>query len=645
MVQKLPLVGFGPCHRAAPFSSVEVTGRAVLSKPRLRWRIRQTVQKVLQTQQNRRILRGSPTPLPMPRKSQFDPAQFGLFAMPLDAMIDEENEVRLIAAFVDQLNLPELGFKPVSTLGAAAYGPELMLKLYIYGYLNRVRSSRRLERECRINVEVIWLTERLQPKYHSIADFRKQHPAALKRVFKEYVLLLRDWKFITGQRLAADGTKVHAQNSRKRNFNDKKLQRHLDRLDKNIEQSLREFADRDVQEDCERKAELQQQTQDKIAALKQRRVDYERMQSELRASGETQLSLTDADARSLIKKGLESLVGYNVQSVVDAENKLIVHTEVTNTTDVNALAGLAAATKATLAPAEQPAVEAAAGDASSPTGGQAGAAPQSADQVASEPASEEPTDNGKAPPQFLADKGYHTASQLAAVEDLGFDPYVAERRQVRKGQNNSSYGPEEFSYDAEQDVYHCPAGQRLRTTGQLHQRRPKKSGATGTSGGQHFRYYRGERAVCEACPLRDQCLSEGEIKNRKGKTITRQEHAAAVERNRARLKADPEVYRQRQAIVEHPFGTIKRHWTGYYTLLRGREKVDGEYNLLALCYNLRRSITIAGVPALIELLKARKELFLANMPAIWSSNTRKSSRMVTTAKFRQLSGSMLRLAA
>ena len=484
----------------------------------------------------------------------------------------------------------------------------------------------------------MWLTGRLQPKYHTIADFRKQHPAALKRVFKEYVLLLRDWKFITGQRLAADGTKVHAQNSRKRNFNDKKLQRHLDRLDKNIEQSLQEFADRDVQEDSERKAELQQQTQDKIAALKQRRADYERMQSELRASGETQLSLTDADARSLIKKGLESLVGYNVQSVVDAENKLIVHTEVTNTTDVNALAGLAAATKDTL---EAPT----AGQASSPTAGQAGAAPQSADQVASEPASEEPTDNGKAPPQFLADKGYHTASQLAAVEDLGFEPYVAERRQVRKGQNNGSYGPEEFSYDAEQDVYHCPAGQRLSTTGQLHQRRPKKSGATGTSGGQRFRYYRGERAVCEACPLRDQCLSEGEVKNRKGKTITRQEHAAAVERNRARLKADPEVYRQRQAIVEHPFGTIKRHWTGYYTLLRGREKVDGEYNLLALCYNLRRSISIAGVPALIELLKARRGLFYAYILDTRSLDARKSSRMAATAKFRCLSISVLRRAA
>ena len=566
----------------------------------------------------------------MPRKSQLDPAQFGLFAMPLDAMIDEDNEVRLIAAFVDQLNLPELGFKPVGNLGAAAYGPELMLKLYIYGYLNRVRSSRRLERVCRINVEVMWLTGRLQPKYHTIADFRKQHPAALKRVFKEYVLLLRDWKFITGQRLAADGTKVHAQNSRKRNFNDKKLQRHLDRLDKNIEQSLQEFADRDVQEDCERKAELQQQTQDKIAALKQRRVDYERMQSELRASGETQLSLTDADARSLIKKGLESLVGYNVQSVADAENKLIVHTEVTNTSDVNALAGLAAATKATLAPAaEQPAAGAAA-EAETGTETEAIAAAASGESTN---------------PQFLADKGYHTASQLAAVEELGFDPYVAERRQVRKGQSNGSYGPEEFSYDAERDVYHCPAGQQLTTTGQYHQRRAKKSGATGTSGGQRFRYYRGERAVCEACPLRDQCLSEGEIKNRKGKTITRQEHAAAVERSRARLKADPEVYRQRQAIVEHPFGTIKRHWTGYYTLLRGREKVDGEYNLLALCYNLRRSISIAGVPALIELLKAGRELFLANMPAIWSSDARKTSRMATMAKCRHPSGSILRLAA
>ncbi len=234
----------------------------------------------------------------MPCKSQLDPAQFGLFATPLEALIAADNEVRLIAAFVDQLNLTELGFKPVGTLGASAYGPELMLKLYIYGYLNRVRSSRRLERECRINVEVMWLTGRLQPKYHTIADFRKEHPTALKKVFKEYVLLLRDWELIAGKRLAADGTKVQAQNSRKRNFNAKKLQRHLERLDKTIEQSLQEFADRDVQEDSERKAELQQQTQDKIAALKQRRADYEQMQQELAASGETQVSLTDPDGYS-----------------------------------------------------------------------------------------------------------------------------------------------------------------------------------------------------------------------------------------------------------------------------------------------------------------------------------------------------------
>ena len=562
----------------------------------------------------------------MPRKSQLDPAQFGLFATPLETMIDADNEVRLIAAFVDQLNLPELGFTPVNSMGAAAYGPELMLKLYMYGYLNRVRSSRRLERECRINVEVMWLTGRLQPKYHTIADFRKEHPAALKRVFKEYVVLLRDWNFITGKRLAADGTKVHAQNSRKRNFNDKKLQRHLERLDKTIAQSLQEFADRDVQEDSERKAELQQQTQDKIAALKQRRADYEQMQQELAASGESQVSLTDPDARSLIKKGLESLVGYNVQSVVDAENKLIVHTEVTNTNDTNALAGLASATKAVLDPSD---------------GVETGKEGQNeTDVLASEPAAEP-----IAKPQLLADKGYHTASQLAAVEELGFEPYVAERRQVRKGQKNGSYGPEEFSYDAERDVYHCPAKQQLSTTGQLHQRRPKKSGATGTSGGQRFRYYRGERAVCEACPLRDQCLSEGERKNRTGRTITRQEHAAAVERNRARLQADPAVYRQRQAIVEHPFGTIKRHWTGYYTLLRGREKVAGEYNLMALCYNLRRSISMAGVPALIELLKARTGLFFANMQRLGASKALGSSRIAITATSRCLPVSTLRCAA
>ena len=229
----------------------------------------------------------------MPKKVGLDPAQFGLFATPLEAMIPADAEVRVVAAFVDQLDLPRLGFKPVQADGASAYGPELLLKLYLYGYLNRIRSSRQLERACAVNIEVMWLTGNLRPKYHTIADFRKQHPKALKAVFKEYVLLLKDWELIAGQRLAVDGTKIQAQNARKQNFNRAKLQRNLERIERGIADALQEFADRDVQEDSDVKQDLQQQALDKLAALRERKELYEAMQEELEESGETQLSKTD----------------------------------------------------------------------------------------------------------------------------------------------------------------------------------------------------------------------------------------------------------------------------------------------------------------------------------------------------------------
>ena len=260
--------------------------------------------------------------------------------------------------------------------GASAYGPAVLLKIYLYGYLNRERSSRRLERCCELNVEMMWLTGGLQPKYHTIADFRKNHPKALKGVFREYVLLLKDWSLIGGRRLAVDGTKVRAQNSTKRNFNAAKLKRNLERIEAGITAALEEFARRDEQEGEDKtggRAERQQRTLDRLASLRQRKVARQEQQRLLAQSEENQLSLTDADARSLLVKGTESLVGYNVQSVVDAEHKLIVHVEATNVTDAQALSGLVETTAELL---------------------------------------DLPADDTT---QVLADKGYHSGSQLAAV--------------------------------------------------------------------------------------------------------------------------------------------------------------------------------------------------------------------------------------
>ena len=497
----------------------------------------------------------------MPKKVGLDPTQFGLFATPLEAMIPADAEVRVVAAFVDQLDLPALGFKPVQADGASAYGPELLLKLYLYGYLNRIRSSRQLERACAVNIEVMWLTGNLRPKYHTIADFRKNHPKALKAVFKEYVLLLKDWELIAGQRLAVDGTKIQAQNARKQNFNRAKLERSLERIERGIADALQEFADRDVQEASDSKSALQQQALDKLTALRERKALYEEMQEELQESGETQLSETDPDARSMLVKGTESLVGYNVQSVVDDEHNLIVHTEATNVNDIRALAGLARAAKEILDLPDEP---------------------------------EEPID-------ILADKGYYDATNLAGVEALGMEPFVAERK--TKPREAGGYGSREFDYDEEADVYVCPEGEELTSNGRWYNQRESRGGRTETD--RRFQRYRISNTICSQCPIREQCLSAAARKNRHGKVIYHHEHAAALARNHRRLQEWPDVYPSRQAIVEHPFGTIKRSWGAYFTLVKGLEAVNGEYSLLACCYNLRRSMSILGTLELLRRLKGR----------------------------------------
>ena len=486
-------------------------------------------------------------------------------------MIPADAEVRVVAAFVDQLDLPAMGFKRVHADGASAYGPELLLKLYLYGYLNRIRSSRRLQRACEVNIEVMWLTGNLRPKYHTIADFRKHHPRALKAVFREYVLLLKNWELIAGQRLAVDGTKIQAQNARKQNFNRAKLQRNLERIERGIAEALQEFADRDVQEASDQKADLQRQALDKLAALRERKALYEEMQHELQESGENQLSETDPDARSMMVKGTESLVGYNVQSVVDDEHNLIVHVEATNVNDIQALAGLAGAAKEILDLPDDP---------------------------------EEPID-------VLADKGYYDATNLAGVEALGMEPFVAERK--TKPREAGGYGPREFDYDEAADVYVCPAGEELTSNGRWYHQRESRGGRTPTE--RRFQRYRISNTICSQCPIREQCLSEAARKNRHGKVIYHHEHAAALARNHQRLKEWPEVYPSRQAIVEHPFGTIKRSWGAYFTLVRGLEAVDGEFSLLACCYNLRRSVSILGVP---ELLRRLQDRCLAENGLVWA---------------------------
>ncbi|MEL6667502.1 MAG: IS1182 family transposase [Bacteroidota bacterium] len=494
----------------------------------------------------------------MPKKQGQDTTQFGLFATPLEAMIASDNEVRVIAAFVDGLDLDELGFVQVHSQGRSRYSSDVLLKIYLYGYLNGIRSSRKLEKACRVNIELMWLTGNLQPAYHTIADFRKDHPDALKQVFRTFTLLLKDWALLGLDTIAIDGTKIRGQNAMKRNFNKKKIKRQLDRIDAQIEEAIQEWEQADEQTQQEKRPAIDEL----LRKLDDRRKGYERLEETLDESGETQVSLTDPDTRALPLHRNIVEVGFNVQQAVDDKHNLIVRQEVTNQGDINALGDLAVDTCNELSLSLD-------------------------DEVT-----------------VLADKGYHNAAELDYCQQNNIETLVAERKQS-SGKKEVGFRKEDFVYQPDEDVYICPAGEKLTTNGQLYK---KPSGSRRGHTAYRFHRYTTSSTICHACALKDKCLSTSALQQRHARGIERNEFAEALDRNKERLQARPELYKRRQAIVEHPFGTIKRSWGYTYTLLKGLEKVGGEWSLIATCYNLRRSMSIVGVPLLLEWLNSGKSI-------------------------------------
>ncbi|MEL6629312.1 MAG: IS1182 family transposase, partial [Bacteroidota bacterium] len=477
---------------------------------------------------------------------------------PGELMIASDNEVRVIKAFVDRLDLDDMGIVQVHSQGRSRYSSDVLLKIYLYGYLNGIRSSRKLEKACRVNIELMWLTGNLQPAYHTIADFRKDHPDALKQVFRTFTLLLKDWELLGLETVAVDGTKIRGQNAMKRNFNKKKIKQQLDRIDAQIEEAIQEWEEADEQIQQEKRPAVDEL----LKKLDGRRKNYERLDQSLDESGETQISLTDPDTRALPLHRNIVEVGYNVQQVVDDKHNLIVHQEVTNKGDINALGDLAVDTCNELGLTQEHKISA------------------------------------------LADKGYHNAAELDYCQQNNIETLVAERKQS-SGQKEVGFRKEDFVYQSDEDAYICPSGEELTTNGQLY-KKPSSSRRGHTA--YRFRRYTTSSTICHACALKDKCLSASALQQRHARGIERNEFADALDRNKERLHARPELYKRRQAIVEHPFGTIKRSWGYTYTLLKGLEKVGGEWSLIATCYNLRRSMSIVGVPLLLEWLDSGKSV-------------------------------------
>ena len=471
-----------------------------------------------------------------------DRRQTTLFPDRLEDFIAEDNPVRVIDVFVDELDLGGLGFRGVEpeATGRPSYHPSVLLKLYIYGYLNRVQSSRRLEREAGRNVEVMWLTGRLAPDHKTIADFRKDNGSGIRKVCSQFVGLCRRLALFADASVAIDGSKFKAVNTRDRNFTRAKMQRRLEQIDESVARYLHQLDSKDRQEPSLARATTTARLTDKIATLKDEMQRLKLLEAEMLATPDRQISLTDPDARSMATSGRGSgMVGYNVQSAVDIKHHLIVAHEVTNRgSDRGQLSHIAKQTKAALG----------------------------VDRL-----------------DVVADRGYFNSEQLHACEEAGIT--VTLPKPLTSGAKaRGRYGKQDFRYVAEDDVYICPAGESL---------------------GYHFtnqekgltlrRYWTN---VCQSCAIRHLCTTGKE------RRITRWEHEHVLEAVQKRLDENPEKMRQRRETVEHPFGTIK-YWMGYtHFQMKTLKQVATEMALHVLAYNIKRVINIMGIEVLIGALRA-----------------------------------------
>ncbi len=464
----------------------------------------------------------------------------------LEDRIAPDNIVRFIDAFVEQIDLAKIGVVLSTTKveGRPRFLEKYFLKLYLYGYINGIRSSRRLAKECVRNIEVQWLMQETMPNYHSIADFRKDNPIALRNLFKLYVLFLKDVSLIGGKEVAIDGTKSRASNSKKNNYNQKKIDRHLAYIDVKTHEYLSELESNDSEEQrIEQKLALEQ----KLAHLQSNKLKYEYLEKQLQQSGEPQVSTTDADARALLVQGQVVEVAYNIEAAVDGKHKLVIGTHTINRNDRNALHAIAKEAKENI---------------------------------------------GAEALTVIADKGYHNGRQLQQCADDDITTIVAQQEIVNSNDHGTTaeYLVTQFVYDVETDTYRCPAGETLTTKGTWHTKAREHS---------PYRYKKYRTAQCKSCPVKHLCT--GRAKG--GREIERSEFAEVVEANAQRYHANKALYRKRQEWNEHIFGTIKRQWGYYYTNLRGLEKVNGEHSLIMLVYNIKRSINLLGMPKILETIK------------------------------------------
>ena len=460
----------------------------------------------------------------------------------LDEYVSEENPVRVIDVFVDELDLAALGFAGVApeATGRPAYHPGLLLKIYVYGYINQITSSRRLEREAGRNVEMMWLTQRLAPDFKTIADFRKDNGLAIRAACRQFIALCRKLDLFADAVAAIDGSKFKAVNTRDKNFTRASIKRRMEQVEASIERYMAALETADRQE-----GELAQakgvRLKEKIASLREQMKDLQALEKAVHAAPDQQISLTDPDARAMATSGKGTgMVGYNVQTAVETKHHLIVAHEVTNVGNDRAqLSNMAGQAKAAMG------VEAL---------------------------------------EVLADRGYFDGEEVLACQPLGVTP-ILPKPLTSGAKAMGRFGKPDFIYNPSDNTYCCPAGETLTWR------------FTSVEQGMNIHIY--WTAKCADCPLKDRCTS-----SKQPRRIRRWEHEAVIDAMQERLDRKPDAMRIRRATAEHPFGTLKAWMGATHFRMKTLEKVKTEMSLHVLAYNLKRLIAILGPKPLMEAMRA-----------------------------------------
>ncbi len=459
-----------------------------------------------------------------------------LFPESLDQIVEQDNEVRIIDLFVESINLSDFKFEIKTTIeGRPAYHPKDLLKLYVYGYLNSIRSSRVLEKECKRNIEVKWLMKELVPDHNTISNFRRDNEKAIRKVFRYTVSLAKHFDLIGGKLVAGDSTKLRAQNSKKNNFTPKKIEKHIAYIDNKLNEYNNALAAADDDNKQIIDKEIEKHTK--------RKLNYQAMQRELETTGEVQISTSDPESRQLITRNNITEVAYNVQTVVDAKHCIPIDYKVTNENDSKAMGGMLRRSKVIL---------------------------QSNEFTA------------------LYDKGYHTGSEFKMAHDLGIEVMVAIPL-VASHAPDINYDVSNFIYDKKADTFTCPQQQVLASNGSWYKRDRGKSIVM-------VKHYK--TGACQTCPVNSLCT-----KNKEGRLIERSEYANYIEQNKLNIEAHPQIYKKRQAIVEHPYGVLKRQW-GFYNIMtkRGKKRASSDVGFMFIAYNLRRIMNILSQEVLKKFL-------------------------------------------